>query len=76
MNNSGKIIGAALAGAAVGAATALLLAPMTGADTRKKIMSKVKSAKDTVDGYLAKGEEAVNNINGSINKAKDAVRQA
>lgn len=72
MNSTTKIIGAALAGAAVGAATALLFAPAAGADTRKKLMSKVKSAKEGLDGYLANGEDTLNN---AVNKAKQTAKE-
>ncbi len=73
MNTSSKFLATAIAGAAVGAAAALLLAPATGADTRKKLMGKVKSAKDSLDGYLAKGESALNDV---ASKGKSVVKEA
>ncbi len=73
MNTSSKFIATAIAGAAVGAAAALLLAPDKGSETRKKLMGKVRSAKGALDGYLAQGEDSITN---AVNKAKAVTKEA
>jgi gas vesicle protein len=47
-NNTGKIVGALLIGAAVGATIGLLSAPAKGKDTRKKIVDKAGDISDTL----------------------------
>jgi len=47
-NNTGKIIGALLVGAAIGGALGILFAPNKGSVTRKKLFSKGEELKDTL----------------------------
>jgi gas vesicle protein len=47
-NNTGKIVGALLIGAAVGATIGLLSAPGKGKDTRKKIVDKAGDISDAL----------------------------
>lgn len=51
MNNSSKTALAALAGVAVGATIALLYAPDSGEETRKKLKKKAVQAKDAATKY-------------------------
>lgn len=44
-NNTGKIIGAAVAGVIIGGALGILFAPAKGSETRKNILSRKKSPK-------------------------------
>ncbi|MEX1002617.1 MAG: YtxH domain-containing protein [Crocinitomicaceae bacterium] len=47
-NNTGKIVGAVLIGAAIGGALGILFAPNKGSVTRKKMLSKGEELKDTL----------------------------
>jgi gas vesicle protein len=63
-NNTGKIIGALLVGAAVGGALGILFAPNKGSVTRKKLFSKGEELKDTLkEKYngLLDGQKVSNN---------------
>lgn len=51
-NNTGKLIGALLIGAAVGAALGILFAPDKGSETRKKIAGKTGDLSDTLKKTL------------------------
>lgn len=52
MSDTSKILIAAFAGAVVGAGIALLLAPASGEETRKKISKKIKQWKDSIDNEV------------------------
>jgi gas vesicle protein len=47
-NNTGKVIGALLLGAAIGGALGILFAPDKGSRTRRKIMFKGEDLTDTM----------------------------
>jgi gas vesicle protein len=59
-NDTGKIIGAVLLGAAIGAALGILFAPDKGSETRKKLMKGVQDLADEVEEALKKTEENPN----------------
>lgn len=59
MDDKSKIIVSALAGAAVGAGVALLLAPQSGKETRDAIASKIGEAKDATVDALGNAKDAV-----------------
>lgn len=67
MSDSSKVIIAALAGAAVGAVAALLLAPKSGKETRADLKEKLSAAKDKVSDFLNKEKSA---LDGMAEKAK------
>jgi len=77
MKDQAKIIVALLAGAAVGAAVALLLAPSSGAELREDIADYVD---DVVSSARNKAESAANRVreygNDTIEKSKSKFRSA
>src|SRR5512139_4064442 len=74
-------------GAAIGAATALLLAPRSGVETRKLIMSKAREGADVVSTrakavvgktseYVERGKEALQQQRDQISAAIEAGKRA
>jgi gas vesicle protein len=80
-NNSGKLIGAVLLGAAIGGALGILFAPDKGSETRKKISTKGSDLTDSmkekfgefVDKFKKEVETANNKINEFAENGKAAV---
>ena len=52
-NNTGKIIGAALIGVAIGGVLGILFAPDKGSETRKKLLAKGEDLKDLIQDKIA-----------------------
>ena len=73
MKDQGKIIVALLAGAAVGAAVALLLAPSSGSQLREDIADYVD---DVISSARNKAESTANNLREYGNTAKSKFRSA
>ncbi len=73
-NNSGKLIGALLLGAAVGGALGILFAPYKGSETRKKLLAKGDDLTDAmkekfeefVEGFKAEAETVKNRATESV----------
>ena len=76
-----------LLGAVIGATTALLLAPKSGEETRKIILSKARERADTISSqgkvvkektseYLDRGKEIVQQQKNSLNAALEAGKKA
>ncbi len=74
-------------GAAIGAATALLLAPRSGVETRKLIMTKAREGADIVanrtkavagktSGYVERGKELLQQQRDQLAAALEAGKQA
>lgn len=66
-NNTGKLIGALLLGAAVGGALGILFAPDKGSETRKKISGK---GEDFTDALKEKFNEFLESINEKVESVK------
>ena len=56
-NSTGKLIGVALLGAAIGAALGILFAPDKGSETRKKLVKGLHDLADEVDQGLKQEKE-------------------
>jgi gas vesicle protein len=60
-NNTGKVVGALLLGAAIGGILGVLFAPDKGSETRKKILSKgndlTDALKDKFNEFLEEAKE-------------------
>jgi gas vesicle protein len=76
-----------MVGAAIGAATALLLAPRSGAETRKLIAARARESADVVANrsktvadmastYLDRGKEALQHQKDQLSAAFEAGKQA
>jgi gas vesicle protein len=71
-NNTGKIIGALLVGAAIGGVLGILFAPDKGSETRKKLAAKsddlTDALKEKFDSLLAEAKKEAESVK---NKAKE-----
>lgn len=63
MENSGKLIGALLVGAAIGGALGILFAPDKGVETRKKLF---KGAKDLADDAKERVKDGIHNYSSKV----------
>ena len=68
MNTAVKVIGGFLAGAAIGVAAGVLLAPESGTRTRKRVLDESKRIADNV---LDSVSGAMDSVKGSYNKKLD-----
>jgi gas vesicle protein len=75
-NNTGKLVGALLVGAAIGGALGILFAPNKGSETRKKIMSKAEDLKDSVsekfNGMVHGVKNEVENLKEKVNNTANS----
>ena len=78
--SSTKTILALAAGAAIGASLGLLLAPASGADTRKKLMKSGEKLRDQLTDLMEQGKEmmgeAKNKAEGAASNVANAARDA
>lgn len=77
---SGAIFVAFLLGAIAGAATALLLAPQTGEETRRLLAQKAREGREKAGEAAQKGKEFVDrqreNVATAIERGKEAYQRA
>lgn len=71
-NDSGKVIGALLVGAAIGGALGLLFAPEKGSTTRRKIMDESNDITDVLtekfNDFLAGFKKEMDNVKDKANE--------
>ncbi len=68
--NSKNLIGGLLAGAAVGVAIGMLLAPASGKETQQKL---VKGSNKLVDGLKGTVEDSIESLKNQFNEVVDGV---
>ncbi len=71
MNNTGRILGGFLVGAALGTLTGLMIAPKSGKKMRSEFKGKFNSLKDT---YNDKVDEYAKNGKSSLDSFKEKVK--
>lgn len=74
-DNGAGILVAFIAGAAVGAAVALLFAPAAGEDTREFLAQKAREGRDRANDAARQGREALNRQRENLTSAFDRARQ-
>ena len=67
-NNTGKLIGALLVGAAIGGALGILFAPHKGSETRKRILAQ---GEDLTDGMKEKFNDFLEEIKKEVETVKE-----
>lgn len=71
----GSVLVAFIAGAAVGAAVALLFAPATGEETREYLGQRAREGRDRATDAARQGRDILNRQRDNINSAFDRVRE-
>jgi len=74
-SNTGKLVGALLVGAAVGATLGILFAPNKGTETRKKLIAKGDDISDAIkekfNGMVETTKNEVEKINSKADRVLD-----
>jgi gas vesicle protein len=74
--NQGSVLVAFLIGAVAGAAVALLYAPATGEDTRRKLAERAREGREKAEELAREGREFINRQRQTLANAVDRGRQA
>jgi len=74
-DNGASILVAFIAGAAVGAAVALLFAPATGEETREYLGQRAREGRDRAADAARQGRELLKNQRDNVTTAFDRARQ-
>jgi gas vesicle protein len=79
-NSVGGVLVAFAVGAIAGAAVALLFAPATGEETRRKLVEKAREGRERAEGLAREGREYLNrqrdNLSAAVERGRDAFDQA
>ena len=77
MNSTSKILLGFIAGAAIGGALGILLAPDKGSETRRRIAEKGSEIGDSIadfgDSVKDKFNDVVDGVKGSFNRTKNSM---
>jgi gas vesicle protein len=79
-NSAGGVLVAFAVGAIAGAAVALLFAPASGEETRKKLVEKAKEGRERAETVAREGREYFNrqrdNLTAAVERGREAFDQA
>ena len=79
-NSAGSVLVAFALGAVAGAAVALLYAPATGEDTRRRLAEKAREGRERAEELSREGREFVNrqreNLTSAVERGREAFEQA
>ena len=79
-SSAGTILMAFAIGAVAGAAVALLYAPATGEETRRKLAQRAREARERAEEFARDGREFINrqrdNVASAVERGREAFEQA
>ena len=79
-NSAGTVLVAFALGAVAGAAIALLYAPTTGEETRRKLAEKAREGRDKAEALARQGREFIDRqretVTAAVEKGREAFDQA
>jgi gas vesicle protein len=79
-SSAGNVLMAFAIGAIAGAAVALLYAPASGEETRRKLAEKAREGRERAESMAREGREFVNrqreNVSTAVEKGREAFQQA
>jgi len=79
-SSAGSVFAAFVLGAATGAALALLFAPASGEETRRKLGEQAREGRERAESFAREGRDFVNrqrdNMTSAVDRGRDAFGQA